>query len=585
MEAELKMKVKSVSADLVSRKEAFAAAERAYREAENRATAELGKRGGEHALTLTLVAQGTARDRLAAVKTLVGESPETSVSLLKMLVKESKRPKEQLEGLRAFQELLLGPLRHCLEFAKPFAQAEPATAPQLAFFGNALYELFHLFCSLLEKAASGEPEFVATEAVKLAATTVAKLPDAFALPLVGLLIRRLPALKPIPANVAEKAVDVAISHRAGISYAAAAEVAGRIAAATSETVLLRLLGLLTAVKFSAVEDKRVIDLCLASFLAQIARVLQHFSGKRTSRRKFEAELQAQSRPAMQALAGLNKALPFVGNTASLLSFLDQHLPQLLTFVRRAPSRLAVQILLFFFHLLKSNLSSPRAGKYLALLLEYLKRPELYSSALLPLFLDLLLNVLKKDENLNRAKAFLKQLMQGVVHADSRVHVAALLLLSKLFEARPALAHLVPLAKDGEAAGPLQKREASDDESLQELQLSRRSYNPTIRKISGLILSGQHAEVNYKGNPFEDMTPVRLLRRFSLMPERQGPEKRVKAKPIVSLADAERLQGDNDAAIRTYFEQKAKSIAKRQRPRTRFGKRTWMRRKRTPSPTS
>lgn len=555
------MSKRAKSCDADSLRASYISSEKAYREAETSHLSSLSRKGSEHALNFSLLSKGTVRDRLAATETLVAVAPGLSLALVKPLLAASQRPKESLERLRGFVALLAGPLKNWLPELRPFKGAAGAEA----YFASQLFELFNMFASGLEKLAGGEPEFVAREAITLAVETVPRLPDELARRIVELLIRRLPSLNEKQAQSVARCLDVALSHRAGLALPGAAELCGRLAAAGGDAGALRLLEVLAALKFSAVEDKRVLDLVVRAFLSVIGKTLDGFAGPKAFNKAAEAALQAQARPATQALAGLNKALPFLGSQAALFEFIDTRLKGLFEFVRRAPSRLAVQLLVFFFQLLKTDLEAPRCRRFMALLMDYLNKPELYSSALLPVFFDLLFSVLKADPDLSRAKKILRRLLRGAMHAEPRVAAATLILLAKVVTERPGLAPSLPRKAEPEL---LAKREQPtplatppEPDCFDEILYLTQSHHPTIRKISKLLCTGKAAEVNFKGNPFEELTALRAIKRFSLLPEKKSTtEKKGNVEPFVTYKNFEQLQKDSDSALKTYFAQKIKSLA-------------------------
>lgn len=56
---------------------------------------------------------------------------------------------------------------------------------------------------------------------------------------------------------------------------------------------------------------------------------------------------------------------------------------------------------------------------------------------------------------------------------------------------------------------------------QDFKFLQQHYNPIVRKIVHLFLSNKTAEIQYKGNPLNDLTGMKVLKRFSLQPLKQS----------------------------------------------------------------
>jgi ribosome biogenesis protein MAK21 len=329
----------------------------------------------------------------------------------------------------------------------------------------------------------------------------------------------------------------------------------------------------------------------------------------------------------QVFKGINKILPKIKPTPALTQFLEENLDSFFRFCHVSTSRISIQILLFLFQILKTDLYSKVAERYLTLLYGFLDSPKVYESRLLEQFFDLMYTIVTSDFSTDRICAFFKRLFMTTLHCETRVVVATLVFFARVVQEKPAVGVLLKNPhqgiqddvqdedaeneqyhdaelSDGERTAPKKngvqasgKNESKTHQSscydpqkrnplytnagkagLPEVECLKGHYNPAVRKIATLISKGEFGQIDYKGNPFEDFTNIAILNRIALMQPKKRTEsprtlqkragRKLRLEPI-SLGNYQDLQFEDEKAIQLYFQKRMETfgeVAKKQKRR-------------------
>jgi len=535
------------------------------------------------------------------------------------------------------------------------------------YFYNSMHAHLQKFANLITELMNEDVEFIRRELLDIVTGLALKCPENVALPIFCTLINKLGARDAQMTAKISKALDIAISSIPELSLKLTKEVHQLIlreqthvdTKATGYTVLAN-------IKFEGLEDKEVVYYTLRVFLEEIKRYISDLQPENLNKNKLlndkfgkgkqikaknrrvplkaliQERMERNTKVMNQVVRGMNRIIPQIKSFKFLNEFLEENLEHFFRFARLTTSKLSIQILLFLFHILKHDFYSKLCERFLNLIYDFVKLPTLFDSQLVEQVFDLLFNIIKDDYSSERSIAFIKRILETVMHCEPRIIIASLLFFAKISQEKIILKtmlankhaqigklksalgngvtnlndeeeHFVDVVesedealvkkrsnnkKSTEASASTNKPATQSKEkasegtpkestvtsfdpkkrnplfagaelsTLWELLYYKTHYNPTVRKITNLILNNDLDKLDYKGNPLLDFTNAAVLSRISMKNIKQNSlvkkgksnvARNLRYQPI-TFENYKELLFDDERAMQLYFENKVSSLS-------------------------
>lgn len=510
-----------------------------------------------------------------------------------------------------------------------------------AYISNGIWLSFQTLLKTVEQLLNDDIEFVRAELLDSIHSFVFKVPDNIALMVLTPITQKIGTSDLKTFNRIAKLLDVVINTRSGLSLSLVKEVHRVILTKSLKPDgRVHCFMVLSNISFGQLEDQEVIHYTLKVFLDELRVFVEELLTEQTTKgdllkKKFggskkkakgknrkvpmatllQERMERSTKLLNQVFKGINKILPKIKPTPALTQFLEENLDNFFRFCHVSTSRISIQILLFLFQILKTDLYSKVAERYLSLLYGFLDSPKVYESRLLEQFFDLLYTIVVADFSTDRVCAFFKRLFMTTLHCETRVVVATMVFFARVVQERPAVGVLLKNPHQGvqdqvqeEEDEQYQDVELSDGENgaahkngtngapkkesgssksvgydpmkrnplyanagkagLPEVECLKGHYNPAVRKIATLISTGQFGQIDYKGNPFEDFTNIAILNRIALMQPKKRTEsprtlqkragRKLRLEPV-SLGNYQDLQFEDEKAIQLYFQKRMETF--------------------------
>lgn len=185
----------------------------------------------------------------------------------------------------------------------------------------------------------------------------------------------------------------------------------------------------------------------------------------------EMDSERQAKFINQLLRGVNRFAS--GVTTDLLSSFEECLQDVFRLAHVSPFKTRIQLLYMVYQAIQSNLFSKLADHFYRVLYELVQSPEAFEASSVEVLFDLLYNSLQSDIELGRFAGFIHRILQTTSLLEPHTICAALVLVSKLFEANPsvqlALLSDSVLAKTKKAFGELKENGIGDDDDLEHFE--------------------------------------------------------------------------------------------------------------------
>lgn len=185
----------------------------------------------------------------------------------------------------------------------------------------------------------------------------------------------------------------------------------------------------------------------------------------------EMDSERQAKFINQLLRGVNRFAS--GVTTDLLSSFEECLQDVFRLAHVSPFKTRIQLLYMVYQAIQSNLFSKLADHFYRVLYELVQSPEAFEASSVEVLFDLLYNSLQSDIELGRVAGFIHRILQTTSLLEPHTICAALVLVSKLFEANPsvqlALLSDSVLAKTKKAFGELKENGIGDDDDLEHFE--------------------------------------------------------------------------------------------------------------------
>lgn len=517
-----------------------------------------------------------------------------------------------------------------------------------AFIGHGIWVNFQIVQKMIESLLDDDIEFVRNDLLDSLSNFVSKGSDNFVQPVINILLKKVTKNDHKMYDKIAKIIDVAINLKGSISLITVKEIHQILLQKSirmdSKSLYFMIL---SNIKFEVLEDQEVMHYTLKVFIEELKTFIEEFIDNSLSKgellkKKFEGKrkpslknkrvgihtllqerMEVSSRVLNQVFKGINRIIPRIKSSPFLNTFLENNLEKFFKFCHITSSKLSIQILLFLYQIVKHDLYSSIAERYLTLFYGFLDSPTIYSSKLLEQFFDLIYTIVTSDYSTKRVCSIFKRLFKNVLHCETRVVVACLILFSKVLKEKPVLTillknklghvsqalteqenedykdvelsdddnekkmtkslpkeHVSSLSTNAKKGQNSQKRNplytGAELSALSEFLCLKTHYNPTVRKLVSLLINGETEKIDYKGNPFEDFTNVSILSRLSLNSIKKKSDtkhtiqknagRKIKLPPI-SLENYKELKFEDERAIQLYFEKKvAKGQIKAKKPK-------------------
>jgi ribosome biogenesis protein MAK21 len=475
-----------------------------------------------------MIKAGTLSDKIAAMALRVQESPLHQLDTLDALIHLASKSEQRtanlaLEAIRVLFTHTLLPDRHLVRFEhRPLAEPDlDMSRAMLFYFEDQLIKRVSRVLDALEMGLRSNLEFFKKQCMETVAALLTSKPEQEA----RLLVLLTNKLGDPASNVCSKCIDLLkalLRKHSAMKQVVIGEVHQLILRPGIPTrTIYNGIVFLSQVPLTTREGD-VASLLLEGYLSLFERTV--------------STEELRSRLLAALLAGINRAFPFLGDSAALL----RHTDALFKIVHSDSFSSATQALTLISHLVLAKQvrgqglggdeddSKSLSARYYRALYSKLLSESLLSRARNTMFLNLLFKSIKRDPSDLRAAAFLKRLAICATNSSPNITAGYLLLISETCRVRPELAKMMteeeatPHAgeeSEGEALGPFiaSKREpmyaTSSMPSLWEATLLRQHCHPSVSKFAVSLLQKPHI-IEFKGDPITDFTLSAFLNRFA-----------------------------------------------------------------------
>ncbi|KXZ46949.1 hypothetical protein GPECTOR_39g443 [Gonium pectorale] len=192
----------------------------------------------------------------------------------------------------------------------------------------------------------------------------------------------------------------------------------------------------------------------------------HEGGRRQSRPPSKPKLavaeEIDARLLSGLITGVRRAFPYV-QPADVEPLVDRSASQLFRMVHTAPFTVAVQALMLMYQLMSARAAI--SDRYYRALYAAMEREGPTTSSRAPMFLSLLFKAMQGDVSVKRVAAFAKRLLQLAAAAQPNWACGALLLLSQVLAAQPALWASITHPEDVGGSGVEEFKDTDDPDDL------------------------------------------------------------------------------------------------------------------------
>ena len=525
--------------------------------------------------------RGTVNDKVKALSVLIQEHPWTSIGFLNQLSRliHNKNNKTQLMVNQEIKELFKGPLKDILEESKPFVElnkdSEHKDKPEKLYIISVMRHYLQKLLNSVSRSLKENLAFFKKEYIELLAE-LARASNSKCVQCYEPLINKIGDSESKVGTTCAKYVTLGIMFQPQSALLLVQRIHLKILAAraSAESQMAYLI-CLANVDYGKVEDKHVLYKALEIFLQTSQRNMEALDKNKKKHR--QDVLEKTSSVIRQVTRGINRLLPHIKNFRSVSEFFQKYMNSFFKMAHIMPERTRIQILIFIFQIVKGDMYSDLAERYMTLLYSMLANKELMSSSLSEQFFDLLFSALSEDFHEARILAFVKKMFQTGIHCSSQVILTMVVFFAKLIKEKPVLKNLLSFKieekkstgnilniksnewkkmedgveaistgglikeessnkieeeitekevkvpeelvkkhKDCDSFNPLKrnpKYSGGDKTSLWELTYLTEHYNYIIRKFSRMILNNKVDEIVYKGNPMIDFSRGSVINRL------------------------------------------------------------------------
>eukprot|EP00962_Isochrysis_galbana_P011219 scaffold3145_cov101-Isochrysis_galbana.AAC.1 len=520
------------------------------REQASFAASQAKKHGSDAKFVAKLIASGTIRDRIAALQVQVQESAFHALPSVRQLVGLAQRPRPELK-LKAVEALLAVFLRQLLP-QRPLTPLDRQPLParptdrQLmqAYFEGELKALYAEAVDVVVRGAADNIVQIKQRMVSSLYEMLSSNPE-LERTLLPALVNKL--------GDPEKKVASRLTHLLGQLTQAHPAMKAVVLAEVQRFVLRPNVGE-RAQYYAVIYLNQLILTRREPAVAQTALLI--YLALFAARAKDAGALKAamDSRMLSALLSGIHRAVPFCNAPADVML---KQLGALFRCAHAANFSVTVQALMILSHAARFDVSL--TDRFYNALYESLLHPGLPGSAKLALFLNVLYKGMKADSSEPRRAAFAKRLLQLCAHAPPPLACGALVLVSEVSRAAPALRAMLaqpqsalrPAGASAVAAGALpgvaapaeadkpdvapvaradgdeaeeptaaagydwQKRNplhaGADRTLLWDVHFLTRHFHPSVAQFAANLRDGQPIE--YRGDPLTDFQLGSFLDKF------------------------------------------------------------------------
>jgi ribosome biogenesis protein MAK21 len=526
------------------------------------------KKDSKQRMLFQALEKGTVQDKIRALSVLIQENPWHSLDFLNRLSRliHNKNNKTKLLVNQEIKELFKGPLKEILEKSKPFVDLqddkehkdEPAKLYLISTMRHHLRKLLNCVSNNLKENLS----FFKTEYIEILAE-LARVTSSKCVECYEPLINKIGDSEARIGVVAAKYVTLGIMFQAESALSIVQRIHLKIMSSNTDSQLSYLI-CLANVDYGKVEDKNVLYKALEIFLQTSQKNMEKLNKK-----VKQDVLEKTSTVIRQVTRGINRLLPHIKNFRQVTEFFQKYMNSFFRMAHIMPERTRIQILIFIFQIVKGDMYSDLAERFMTLLYSTLTNASLISSSLSEQYFDLLFSALSQDYHETRILGFVKRLFSTGIHCSGRVILTILVFFGKLLQEKPILRNLLTFKKESEKpvgkilqiksrkwkteeegvevvntgtkieeeeeeSNQAIKEETSstkneieeynslkrnpkycgaDLTSLWELVFLTEHYHYMVRKFAKMILNNKGTEIQYKGNPMIDFSRGSVINRL------------------------------------------------------------------------
>lgn len=186
-------------------------------------------------------------------------------------------------------------------------------------------------------------------------------------------------------------------------------------------------------------------------LSKLFELFYHFFEKLMGEEEKEGSI--SSRLFLNSIKGLNKIFNFIkGGNKETKALIESKIESVYKIVHKTVNTKAkIQLYLFLFQY-HSHIHGSLTDRYYRSLYDFINHGEILHCSLAELFFDLVLISIKQDENINRALAFMKRMLQLCFSAQANFIATTLIMIGKILEEKESLRIVMHQKEDCMADG-------------------------------------------------------------------------------------------------------------------------------------
>jgi ribosome biogenesis protein MAK21 len=528
------------------------------------------KKDSKQRMLFQALDKGTIQDKVRALSVLIQENPWHSLDFLNRLSRliHNKNNKTKLMVNQEIKELFKGPLKEMLDKSKPFVElqtdSEYKDEPAKLYLISTMRHHLRKLLNSVNKNLKENLSFFKTEYIEILAE-LARVSESKCVECYEPLINKIGDSEARVGVVAAKYVTLGIMYQAQSALLIVQRIHLKIMSSDTDSQLAYL-ACLANVDYGKVEDKNVLYKALEVFLQTSQKNMEKLTKK-----VKQNVLEKTSTVIRQVTRGINRLLPHIKNFRQVSEFFQKYMNSFFRMAHIMPERTRIQILIFIFQIVKEDMYSDLAERFMSLLYSTLLNNELMASSLSEQYFDLLFSALTEDYHEVRILAFMKRLFLTGMHCSSRVILTILVFFGRLLKEKPILKNLLTFKEEGDKPvgkilqkispkwknveegvevvktgnlnedskpdteeldietdpkkeekietdvyAPLKRNPkfcGADKTSLWELVFLTEHYHYLVRKFSRMILNNRGQEIEYKGNPMIDFSRGSVINRL------------------------------------------------------------------------
>ena len=446
-------------------------------------------------MTASILASGTLKDKLTAMKVAAEETPLLCLDHLASLNDMMKgKPRIAIEAMHAAEQIytkyLLPPDRALKTFQdQPLKNARDQPLV-IFYFEDQLKIRYAEFVRNVEGMAKGQQAFIRDPAIKCIGTLLKERPEAEKVLLAILVDKFGDPLKAV-ASVATSTILMVLKEHPQMTKAVIQAIRERKFDDRTQKRAMKFIGQLSV---GGNEDQTAQEL-LETVKPQLLEILKSYDESKSK------VLQSLMRPIEKCAASCSPK-----EMATLVDPLYE-------FLQGAPLIVAMPVLHLLFSIHKAAGKVPQ--RFYEFLYKMLLRQDIQSVSRQAPTLNMLMEALLQEDNEVICCSFMQRLLHVGLQMNVSFALAVLVFIAKLFEKKPDLRSVFTTADrelenqyDFASESPINPGSVATFPWILSLYVTH--YHPGIKKLAKLLIAGQ--PVVFEGDPFDDFGTTRQLKR-------------------------------------------------------------------------